>query len=134
MDDKIEKWLETVFKTALKYTDTVIAEIESRIKKLEEYRKKLSYIRKHAKCGKYYYTKEGGISEVLELTLESICDEFRNCRVCPVKDVCEFAIKGCTDMSFCEVCPRISICLDKGVIEIRKGDSHGQKGAEKGNQ
>ena len=134
MDAK--KWLETVFKTVLKYTDTLIEKIESEIEKLEEYKKKLSYIRKHAKRRKFY-TREGNISELLELTIKRICDDFMNCIVCPAKDVCEFAIKGCTDMSFCEVCPRLAVCLEKGIIEVRKkvgGVNERTDISEKGNQ
>ena len=97
------------------YTDSIADLLEDKIEKLEKYQSELFTIGTHAKQGNY---EIGDILEDLELTLEDICDEFRNCTVCPLRKICEFATKGCNEAYNCEDCPRLRVCLEKGILEI----------------
>ena len=101
--------------TVWEYTDKLAEMIEGKIEVLEKYQEKLTEIGAHAKQDRY---DPADILEQLEWTMEDICDEFRNCTVCPIKDACGFARKGCSEAHNCEACPRLTICLEKEILEI----------------
>jgi Mg2+ and Co2+ transporter CorA len=69
---------------------------------------------------------------------EDICDLYRDCLACPIK--CERYIKGFEaycNVYNCRFCPHLRICVSPNLnLKMRSviGDSHGQKGAKKGNQ
>jgi len=101
--------------TVWEYTDKLAEMIEKKIETLEKYQKKLMEIGAHVKQGVY---SPEDVLERLEWVMLDICDEFRNCTVCPVADACEFARSGCREAYNCEACPRLTFCLEKEVLEV----------------
>ena len=101
--------------TIWEYTDKLAKMVEQKIEVLEKYQKKLIEIGTYTKHGRY---NPEDVLERLEWVMLDICDEFRNCTVCPIADACEFARTGCKEMYNCEACPRLSFCLEKEILEV----------------
>jgi hypothetical protein len=102
------------------YMETIADMVRHKIERLSNLEAKLRKYATDVKAGKY---SQEDIPELviedLEWTIEDICDEFRNCQTCPIESACEFARKGCSEAHNCEACPRLTVCLDKGTLEVR---------------
>jgi hypothetical protein len=105
--------------TVDKYMETLADMVRQKIERLDSLETKLRSYVANIREGKY---RPEDIPELvienLEWIMEDICDEFRNCTVCPIEDACEFARKGCKEMYNCEGCPRLTLCLDREILEV----------------
>jgi hypothetical protein len=74
---------------------------------------------------------EYGIDTILEeidWTTQDICDEFLNCRTCPIKNVCDLALSfECKGIFSCEECPKLHKCLEWGILEIDVAPDRGEQ-------
>jgi hypothetical protein len=110
--------------TVEKYIENLADMVKQKIERLNSIEAKLRKYATEVREGKYCPEDIPElVIENLEWVMEDICDEFRNCTVCPIESACEFARKGCFEAHNCEACPRLTVCLEKETLEVRpKGE------------
>ena len=61
------------------------------------------------------------VLEEIDWITQDICDEFRNCRACPIRSVCDIATSFiCRGIFSCEECPKLYECLEWGILELER--------------
>jgi hypothetical protein len=55
-----------------------------------------------------------------ERLLWDICMMFEDCTRCIAFDFCRFAKDGCTEVHYCEGCPRLRICLRNRSVKLKE--------------
>jgi hypothetical protein len=61
------------------------------------------------------------VLEEIDWVIQDICDEFRDCRACPIRNVCDIATSFlCKEVFFCEECPKLHECLEWEILELEK--------------
>jgi hypothetical protein len=108
----LEECLKTLEESELKEcVNTVVKMLEHKMERLEKIKTRLLELL----SGEYGVDT---IAEELDWIIGDICDEFRNCETCPLKRICDMALKSCDEMYNCEGCPRLHICLERGILEV----------------
>jgi hypothetical protein len=108
----IEECLKTLEKSELKEcVNTAVKMLEHKIEKLKKIRARLIEL-----LSVEYEVDT--IAEEFDWITGDICDEFRNCETCPIKGICDLALKSCDEMYNCEGCPRLHVCLEWEILEV----------------
>jgi hypothetical protein len=96
--------------------ETIKMDLEYNAKKFAVFAKRMQYV-----LNKWDNKNEYELEELLN----DICEFYGDCRVCPIRFYCEFALEACTEVYNCETCPRVRICVrDKapGLIKYLGGE------------
>jgi hypothetical protein len=93
---------------------TLVGMLDIKIERLNKLKLRLAELL----SGKYSIDT---VLEEMDWIIQDICDEFNNCSTCPARKVCDISISFlCKGMYFCEECPKLHKCLERGILELEK--------------